>query len=143
MEYRRHRRGFFTYDLLFAFLTLVVTLFFLFSIINSISFALAKQQNEETSMKLLLLSDQLVRRDMAVTKNGNVFSNELSIDSMRKDLSGYLQDYNVSSVTLSFDSDTYSFSGIETAAASERVCVGRIVLLSDYNEAGVLRVCIE
>ena len=141
MEYRKHRRGFFTYDLLFAFLTIVITLFFMFSIINSISSVLSRQQNEEKSMKLLLLSDQLVRRDLAAVEGGNAFANKISSDPLQTDTSKYMQDYNVSSVSLSFASSSQPSSNKNASESTVRMCIDRIILLNEG--AGVLRVCIE
>ena len=136
-------RGFFSFDAVLAVIILISMVSLASLIIRSIEDSTNTLAIREKQMRLLVLSDVLVRREFAASSNGNVFSNILDLDAIQSIPSGLnLSEYLISDISLDLvrpNRPPVSHKSIGSSA--EIYCIQRIVVVNGDPSPAILKVC--
>lgn len=134
--------GFFSFDA-------VVAVVILLSMVSLTSFILQSVEDSadsltiaEKQMRMLVLSDILIRRELATSNNQNVYSNLLDIGSIQSiPVGSNYSTYAVSDISLNLvGTNTDLFSHRSIGIGNETYCIHRIVVVKGVGPA-VLWVC--
>ena len=139
----RGARGFFSFDAVLAVIILLSMVSLASFMIRSIEDSANTLAIREKQMRLLVLSDVLVRREFAASSNGNVYSNVLDSDSIQSVLSGSnLSEYLISDISLDLVGPNGPlFNHKSIGSGTESYCIRRIVVVKGYSSPAILKVC--
>ena len=136
-------RGFFSFDAVLAVIILISMVSLASLMIRSIEDSANTLAIREKQMRLLVLSDILIRREFAASNNGNVFSNILDLNSIQSIPSGLnFSEYLISDISLDLvrlNRPPVSHKSIGSRA--EVYCIQRIVVVNGDSSPAILKVC--
>jgi len=136
-------QGFFSFDAVLAVIILISMVSLASLMIRSIEDATNTLAIKEKQMRLLVLSDILVRREFAASNNGNVYSNILDLDSIQSIPSGLnFSEYLISDMSLDLvRPNRPQVSHKSIGSSAEVYCIWRIVVVNEDSNPAILRVC--
>lgn len=147
------RKGLFSIDASFAVVILLLMSYLFFMILDSLNSSLGLLQQRQKTASLVVFSDELVRREAAVSTNTEVISNRISIPALEEYFERHLSVSNFSAY--GFGKVVVSVFGIDgnlyfsrEVAFSDPVsgnvfCIDRLVVVSDSEKSGVMKVCVS
>jgi hypothetical protein len=137
-------RGFITFDMIFAVIVVLFMLYVYLSISNSIvGMEKYEYTNAKKKFELLLLSEKLVKLDLAQIDGPLIHTHKLS--DIPSDLSAYQSDFEASYLSVSLQTATNSKVTEIGNNTPNKYCIRRIILSIDTSrntEIGTLDVCI-
>ncbi len=140
-------KAFAMFDILFAILAVLSLLYLGNNLISIVSKSIYDEsKTTDNLVKLILLSNQLVRWDLAYNENSRVFSNKIDQNAFKNlDLSKYLQQFNFSYVSISSSeivrtSNANNKNEIEKEKFADLYCQQRFILNS-VDKVDSLEIC--
>lgn len=137
-------RGFITFDMIFAVIVVLFMLYIHLSISNRIIGAEGYEYaNAKKKFELLLLSEKLVKLDLAQIDGPLIHTHKLS--NIPSNLSAYQSDFETSYLSVSLQTATGSSVTEIGNNTPNKYCIRRVILSIDASrspEIGALDVCI-
>lgn len=140
------RGGFATFDMIFAALV-VLFIVYTYLMINDalVQQTLIEQKHAAGLARTLLLSERIVKLDLAKTESPLIYANVIS--EVKSDAAAeYAREFNVDYLSISLTSASYSEQSTEgNPALDEKYCIRRVVLIPATQglsqEVGALDIC--
>ncbi len=145
------RKGMFSIDASFAVVILLLMSYLFFMILDSLNSSFGLLQQRQKTVSLIVFSDELVRREAAVSTNTEVISNKISVEELEDYFTNNLMKSNSSSY--GFDKIRVSVIGeggvvyfdreviFRVSSSSDVFCINRLIVISGTGESGIMRVC--
>lgn len=136
--------GFITFDFIFAIIIVLNMIYLnllLLSFINKSIFM--ENNNFENNMKLLLISDKIIKNEVSLKEGPLSYTNIISLP-IDIDLEDYYNNFKLNFISVSITSDSLKISEeFGTNLPENKYCIRRIVFIKENKEVGSLDVCIQ